>query len=216
MIRVDDGEWASVISLEQHVRDELNVKAIERMVSEHDLVEFELRPNYRVLGPKFGARVKSLAVAIEALDPAVVVRQLETDGQLEIQFDGDVEVLSPDDVLIQRTPREGFGVSEQDGVIVAIATDVDDVLRRDGFARELVHATQGLRREAGLEVSDRILLWIEGGDEVKTTIAEHRDRISEEVLAVSLNEGRVVDDVVTQEVILDGHEVQLSLASSAN
>lgn len=216
LIRVDDGEWASVISLEQHVRDELNVKAIERMVSEHDLVEFELRPNYRVLGPKFGARVKSLAVAIEALDPAVVVRQLETDGQLEIQFDGDVEVLSPDDVLIQRTPREGFGVSEQDGVIVAIATDVDDVLRRDGFARELVHATQGLRREAGLEVSDRILLWIEGGDEVKTTIAEHRDRISEEVLAVSLNEGRVVDDVVTQEVILDGHEVQLSLASSAN
>jgi len=216
LIRVDDGEWACVMSLEQHVRDELNVKAIERMVSEHDLVDFELRPNYRVLGPKFGARVKSLAVAIEALDPAVVVRQLETDGQLEIRFDGDVEVLSPDDVLIQRTPREGFGVSEQDGVIVAIATDVDDVLRRDGFARELVHATQGLRREAGLAVSDRILLWIEGGDEVKTTIAEHRDRISEEVLAVSLNEGRVVDDVVTQEVILDGHEVQLSLASSAN
>ena len=60
------------------------------------------------------------------------------------------------------------------------------------------------------------MLWIEGGDEVKTTIAEHCDRISEEVLAVSLNEGRVVDDVVTQEVILDGHEVQLSLAASAN
>ena len=217
LIRVDDDrEWAAVMSLDQHIRDELNVKAIERMASDHDMVDFDVRPNYRVLGPRFGARVKSLASAIEILDPAVVVRQLEADGQLEVRLDDHVEVLSADDVLVQRTSREGFGVSEQDGVIVAVVTEVDDLLRREGLARELVHATQGLRREAGLAVSDRIRLWIDGSDEVKATIYEHRDRITEEVLAISLNEGRVTDDVVMRDLVLDGQAVQLGLASVTN
>ena len=217
LIRVDgDREWEAVTSLDQHIRDELNVKVIERMVSDHDMVDFDIRPNYRVLGPRFGPRMKSLAAAIAGLDPAAVVRQLEADGQLEVRLDNDVEILSADDVLVQRTPREGFGVSEQDGVIVAVATEVDDLLRREGLAREIVHATQGLRREVGLEVSDRILLWIDGSDEVKTTISEHRDRITEEVLAISLNEGRVTDYVVMRDLVLDGEAVQLGLASVTN
>ena len=86
-------------------------------------------------------------------------------------------------------PREGFGVAEQDGVIVAIATDIDDELAREGLARELVHATQGLRRDAGLEVSDRIRLWIDGPAALHETLAAHESEIAAEVLAVEVNEG---------------------------
>ena len=78
------------------------------------------------------------------------MRELDERGELTLDLDGAVETLSPDDLNVRRTPREGFGVAEQDGVIVAVATDVDDALAREGLARELVHATQGLRRDAGL------------------------------------------------------------------
>ena len=102
------------------------------------------------------ARSARSPAALAALDAPAAVRELDELGSLHIEVDGMTETLEPGDLDVRRTPKEGFGVAEQDGVIVAIATDIDDELAREGLARELVHATQGLRRAAGLEVSDRI------------------------------------------------------------
>ena len=113
---------------------------------------------------------------------------------------------------VRRTPREGFGVAEQDGVIVAVTTDIDDELAREGLARELVHATQGLRRDAGLEVSDRIRLWIDGGNVVDQTLAEHQTWIAGEVLAVAVNDGEPQPDAAQAAPTLNGVPVQIRLS----
>ena len=121
------------------------------------------------------------------------------------------ETLEPGDLDVRRTPREGFGVAEQDGVIVAIATDIDDELAREGLARELVHAIQGLRRDAGLEVSDRIHLWIDGPAAVHETLAEHQTEIAGEVLALAVNNGAPPPDAAEAALSLNGVPVQVRL-----
>ena len=208
----DDAAWDAVEALKPHVLDELNVKMLERMASEHELVEFQIQPNYRRLGPRFGPRVKQFAAALAAQDAAKAVRMLDEHGHLTVNVDGIVELLAPDDLNVRRTPREGFGVAEQDGVIVAVATDVDDELVREGLARELVHATQGLRRDAGLEVSDRVHLWIDGGGEVEQTLAEHQAWIAGEVLAVSVSDGEPPSDAAHTTPTLNGLPVRIRLS----
>ena len=208
----DDAAWDAVQALESHVLDELNVKSLERMASEHELVEFQIQPNYRRLGPRFGPRVKLVANALAARDAGDAVRELDERGDLTLDLDGVSESLVADDLNVRRTPREGFGVAEQDGVIVAVATYVDDELAREGLARELVHATQGLRRDAGLEVSDRIRLWVSGDDEVDRTLAEHQAWIAGEVLAVAVNGGQPPPDAAHAEHTLNGLSVDIRLS----
>ena len=146
-----------------HIVEELNVESVNYMpmTSEHELLDYQVRPNYRALGPRFGRQVRQVAESLAALDAPAAVRELDELGSLHIEVDGMTETLESGDLDVRRTPREGFGVAEQDGVIVAIVTDVDDELAREGLARELVHATQSLRRNAGLEVSDRIRFWFD-------------------------------------------------------
>ena len=242
----DDAAWDAVESLKPHVLDELNVKTLERMTSEHELVDYQVQPNYRRLGPRFGPRVKQVAAVLAALDASEAVRELDERGQLTVDLSGkltggagslrgslsvtppsaaapdsddpvaldvdDEVVLAPDDLNVRRTPREGFGVAEQDGVIVAVTTDIDDELAREGLARELVHATQGLRRDAGLEVSDRIRLWIDGGDVVDQTLAEHQTWIAGEVLALAVNDGESQPDAAQAAPTLNGVPVQIRLS----
>ena len=208
----DDAAWDAVEALKPHVLDELNVKTLERMTSEHELVDYQVQPNYRRLGPRFGPRVKQVAAVLAALDASDAVRQLDEHGHLTVNVHGIVELLAPDDLNVRRTPREGFGVAEQDGVIVAVTTDIDDELAREGLARELVHATQGLRRDAGLDVSDRIHLWIDGGDVVDQTLVEHQTWIAGEVLAIAVNDGEPPPDAAHAEHTLNGLPVQIRLS----
>ena len=102
-------------------------------------------------------------------------------------------------------------MAEQDGVIVAIATDIDDELAREGLARELVHAIQGLRRDAGLEVSDRIHLWIDGAPALHETLAAHQAEIAGEVLALAVNDGAPPPDAAQASLVLNDVAVQVRL-----
>ena len=123
----DDAVWDAVQALETHVLDELNVKTLERMASEHELVEFQIQPNYRRLGPRFGPRVKQAAAALAARDAADAVRELDERGEPSRgpgRRRRDAEPGRPERPPAR--PARGFGVAEQDGVIVAVATDVDD------------------------------------------------------------------------------------------
>ena len=212
LVRVaDDADWNAVAELQPHILDELNVKDLRRMTSEHELVNYQVRPNYRALGPRFGRRVRQAAAALSALDATNAVRELDERGCLEIELDGSTETLKPDDLDVRRTPREGFDVAEQDGVIVAIATDIDDELAREGLARELVHAIQGLRRDAGLEVSDRIHLWIDGAPALHETLAAHQAEIAGEVLALAVNDGAPPPDAAQASLVLNDVAVQVRL-----
>jgi isoleucyl-tRNA synthetase len=164
------------------VREELNVKSL-RYVSEADeLGRFELKPNYRTLGPRFGRQMPQVAAAIAALDSG----RLRRGGRVGVNFNGQEHEIGPEDVQIVLQPLEGYQVERSGTHAVALNLDLDHDLRREGLAREVVHAVQAARRNEGLNVEDRIALTLAGDEELLTAARAHEDYVAGETLATSL------------------------------
>jgi isoleucyl-tRNA synthetase len=175
-------EREAIEALQRLVTEELNVKSI-RYVSEADeLGRFEVKPNYRALGPRFGKHMPQVAAAIASLDPA----RLRDGGRAGINFDGKEHEIGPDDVQIVLQPLEGYQVERSGTHAVALNLELDDALRREGLAREVVHAIQAARKAAGLNVEDRIALTLGGDEELLAATRAHEDYVAGETLATSV------------------------------
>jgi isoleucyl-tRNA synthetase len=168
------------------VRSELNVKELEFVSEEAELVRYEVKPNYRSLGPRFGREMPRAAAAVEALDPAHVAEALAGERSLSLNVDGREHPLEPDDVTLVMQPLDGYEVEAEAGRAVALSVELDDELRREGLAREIVHAIQAARKEAGLDVSDRISLALAGDDELIDAARAHEEYVAGETLATSV------------------------------
>jgi isoleucyl-tRNA synthetase len=167
--------------------EELNVKAV-RFVSEADeLGRFELKPNYRTLGPRFGKHMPQVAAAVAGLDAPRAARTLRDGGQVGIAIDGREHSLGADDVQMVLQPLEGYQVERSGSHAVALDTALDEELRREGLAREVVHAVQNARKEAGLDVEDRIALALGGDAELLEAVRAHEGYVTGETLASSLD-----------------------------
>jgi isoleucyl-tRNA synthetase len=161
------------------VADELNVDAVEVTAELGEVLQFELVPNFKLLGPKLGPAVRELKPALAALDAAVAAASLESGGTVTVRLStGDV-VLGADEVELRVKGQPGFSVSREGGEVVALDLSVDDDLRLRGLAREVVRQIQELRKESGLEASDHIWLFTEGLDE----LSAHLEAVGREVLA---------------------------------
>ena len=167
------------------VADELNVDEIDTADELSDVISFELVPNFRTLGPRLGERVKELKPALAQLDGAAAAAALEAGQSVTVVVGGEPVELSPDDVQLRVRGQQGFAVSREGGEVVALDLTLDDALRTRGLAREVVRLVQDLRKTSGLEVSDRIRLYVQGLD----AVAEHFDYIAREVLAVEIVSG---------------------------
>ena len=168
------------------VADELNVDEIDTADELSEVLEFELVPNFRTLGPRLGERVKDLKPALAALDGAAAAADARGRAVHHGRVLGGEPVeLSPEDVQLRVRGQQGFAVSREGGEVVALDLNLDDDLRQRGLAREVVRLVQDLRKTSGLEVSDRIRLHLVGLD----VIAEHFDYIAREVLAVEIVTG---------------------------
>jgi isoleucyl-tRNA synthetase len=197
-VAVPGGDGALSPDLLELVSSEINVKTIEPISDGSELVERRVK----VLLPKVGKR---LGPAI----PAVMAAARE--GQVEIRPDGSVTLagveLAADEVEIQATPRPGTAVAEDDGLVLVLDTALSDALRAEGDARELARAIQELRRDAGLELDDRIELWVEG---LPAAVAEHLPAVAADTLA-DLATGDIPDDAQRASVVLDGGTVTIAL-----
>jgi isoleucyl-tRNA synthetase len=164
------------------VADELNVDEIDTADELGEVIEFELKPNFRTLGPRLGERGKLLRPALATLDDVAAAAALEAGRSVTVSLDGEAVELSPEDLQLRVRPQPGFAVSREGGEVVALDLTVDEDLRQRGLARDVVRMVQDLRKTSGLEVSDRIRLHLVGLDD----LAEHFDFIAREVLAVEI------------------------------
>jgi isoleucyl-tRNA synthetase len=182
-------ERQAIERLEDVVLEELNVKAV-RYVSEADeLGRFELKPNYRALGPRFGKQMPQVAAAVAGLDPDRAAVTLRKGGQVHVAIDGRDHALGAGDVQLVLQPLEGYQVERSGTHAVALNLEVDEGLRRESLAREVVHAVQGARKDAGLDVGDRIHLRLGGHEALLDAARAHEDYVKGETLAETLELG---------------------------
>ena len=174
------------------VAEELNVRAIDALTGQgEDLVDHTVKPNFRALGRRFGKSTPAVADAIKAADPAWLAGELNSARTAPLSINGETVMLQPEDVIITQTPRQGWAVATDAGETVALEVTITPELRREGLAREVVRLVQEERKNAGLDVSDRISLWWETADaELAAALTEHGALIAGEVLAVEYLQGR--------------------------
>jgi isoleucyl-tRNA synthetase len=191
------------------IREELNVRELRFVAQADELGELEVKPNYRTLGPRFGKQMPLVAAAVAALDTAGVAQSLRDGKTVAINISGQEHALSAEDLLVSMKPLQGYQVEREGSHAVALELEIDVELQVEGWAREIVRAIQTARRDAGLEVSDRIALTLDGDEDLIGAARSYADYISEETLAVQVSYERL-DGVAP--VVIDGRELRVAVA----
>ena len=197
------------------VREELNVKEIDFLTHADELVTLVPRPNYRALGPRFGKKTNEAANVLRALSQEALAAY--RDGQeVEFEVEGQVHTLEPDDLEIVQEALGDLIVKSEGATTIALDVTLDDELIAEGLARELVNRIQRLRRDVGLEITDRIDLLIAGSERVREVATTHRDFIGGETLAPTIAvEEHITDGTFehVRDIDLDGTPAKIALRS---
>ncbi|WP_432069723.1 isoleucine--tRNA ligase [Streptomyces sp. AA1529] len=172
------------------ITEELNVEQLASLADVGgSLVDTTAKANFRALGRRFGKDTQAVAKAIAGADAAALSVALR-EGTGTVQVDGETVALSPEEVIITETPREGWSVASDPGATVALDLEISPELRRTGLARDAIRLIQEARKNSGLDVADRIeLRWQSDDEEVARALAEHTFLIAEEVLAEEFAQG---------------------------
>jgi isoleucyl-tRNA synthetase len=193
------------------IAEELNVREVRFATSEDPFGTWRAKPDFKVLGPRLGARVKALAAALAADDDGAIAGSLAAGASVELSIDdGPAVTIAPEDVELARAALAGWGVASDGGATVALELALTPELEQEGLARELVRVVQEARKNAGLDVSDRIVLGIAGDEDVRDAVRAWSTFIMGETLATELGD-TVADAAYTVDVDVDGHAVRIEL-----
>ncbi|MCF7823426.1 MAG: isoleucine--tRNA ligase [Candidatus Marinimicrobia bacterium] len=175
--------------LEEQVLEELNIKALTVIEKPDDLVQFDIKPNLGLLGPKYGKEMGTIANLIKNADAQVLIRQSRANETVQLTGDGKSFELLPDEVLISTIEPEGQALVEEAGVIVAVDTKLTEALLSEGMARDFIRNVQNMRKDAGFDVSDRIHIFYQADQTLEAVISEHESYIASETLAEKIATG---------------------------
>ncbi|HLY30147.1 MAG TPA: class I tRNA ligase family protein, partial [Ktedonobacterales bacterium] len=184
-----NAERESLLRLADQVLEELNVKRLELLPAESNMLTYTLRPRRQTLGPKHGKLLPKLVNAIQALDTSATqaaARQLREVGQFTLTVDGQPVALLADEVDLEASAREGFVAAEDRGYVVALETTLTPELLAEGLARDLAHLIQDVRKRAGLAIEDTINTTVSGDSELVGVARQFSEYLKDETLTRDL------------------------------
>ena len=208
-----DSERRAVQRYVEQISEELNLKK----VSLHDpakgpLLRYEVNPNLKTLGPKFGERVKEIRTALAALDSNSLVAKLQAGGSIELECAGTTVALNENDILLNAKAPDGWTGLIDRGTHLLLDVRINEELAWEGMAREVVRHVQELRKKSGLEMEDRIALRFDTeSPELLRAVEAHSSYISAETLAVERANVPLDGDSHTTSVKVDGHPLTIQL-----
>ncbi|HKJ85960.1 MAG TPA: isoleucine--tRNA ligase [Spirochaetia bacterium] len=185
LVTRESAEKRILIEMEDIIREELNVKEVVFRENEEELVEYSAKANFRKLGKELGKDMREAAARIEELSGREIQGLLEG-TVLNMDVAGRSLDLTQEDVIIQRTERENLKVLNEGSLTVALDPEITDELRQEGLVRDLIRQVQNLRKESGLDVSDRIRLTLSGSDELRAAVESNEEYLMGETLARSI------------------------------
>lgn len=203
-----DGKYEALIGdMADLIKEELNVKNVVFESKLDDFINYTLKPNFKVAGPALGAKIKAFGGALAKADPKTVVAALESDGTYSLELDGETVEITKDFVDTKISAKEGFTAAMENNVFTILETTVTEELACEGLARELVSKVQQLRKQKNFEMLDRIAVTVNGDEDVKTAVAAHKDYITGETLADSVN----FTDETMETYDLNGHKTGIAV-----
>jgi isoleucyl-tRNA synthetase len=204
------GERTAIESFTDLVREELNVHELHFVSEADELGEVELKPDYRRLGPRFGKDMPMVAAAVAGLDAARAAATLREGGTVGIDVGGNEHALTADDLIVSMKPLEGYQVERQGLHAVALDVELDEPLRTEGRARDITRAVQIARQDAGLEITDRILLTLDGDPVLIAAARTYQEYIARETLATTVAYDSL--DGTAEPVLVDGLQLKIAVS----
>ena len=191
LVRAPNDEAAAALDAHQdQLLEELNIKAVEFIARDADIVSYRIKPNLPILGKTHGKEIPAIRKALDAADGAAIAGAVARGESYVIDIPSGKLALNADNVLIETSSAKGYTCAEDVGYLAALDTTLTDALLDEGVAREIVRSVQDARKQAGLEVSDRIVLGVSGSAAVEKSLATHRDYVMHETLAINWQVGQ--------------------------
>ena len=212
MIPVDNQQQKEEIeAVADLIKHEVNIKDIELLEDASDILVKQIKPNFKTLGPKFGKDMKLIASAVNAFS-AGDIKDIEQNGNIDVEINGKKINLGLDDVEITSQDIEGWLVANEGVLTVALDVTINEELRKEGIARELVNRIQNLRKDSGFEVTDRIDVQIQNHPQVAVAVASNEAYIKSETLTEDLkiidsmdNGIEIAFDEITTKLLIKKH-----------
>ncbi|MCF8713838.1 isoleucine--tRNA ligase [Joostella atrarenae] len=183
---LDEAQREEIKGIEELIKSEVNVKEIELIDDASGLLVKQIKPNFKVLGPRFGKDMKLIVNEVSKFEQAEIQR-IEKDGEISIEINGKNVTLGIDEVEISSQDIEGWLVASSGAITVALDVTITDDLRNEGVARELVNRIQNLRKDSGFEVTDKIEVRLQKDGFVEKAVQNNIDYIKAETLTAELN-----------------------------
>jgi isoleucyl-tRNA synthetase len=195
------------------IREELNVHAIHFVPKADEYVSYRVKPNFRALGPRVGRRMPALKQALADTDGASLLRELEAEGRVRVEADGELVELGPDEIAVALEAKEGFSAASGRAGVVVLRTRLSDALLEEGLFREVLNRVQALRKELDLEYSGRIRLSLAGSERLLDAVRARRELLEAETLAVEVRlDAQPAPGAHVRELRIDGEPLTLGLA----
>ncbi|MCB0747292.1 MAG: class I tRNA ligase family protein, partial [Ignavibacteriae bacterium] len=210
MIAVDPTRRDAVRSMTDVILEEVNIKELEVLEDDSSIVNKSAKANFKSLGPKYGKMMKTLASRIKDFTKEEI-KKLETDKSFSFTLDGNDITLTPEDVEIISTEIEGWVVESEDGVTVAIDSELDENLIGEGLAREFVNRIQNMRKSSGLEVTDRITVTYTSDEKLNNYLEQFYKYIGNEILSDQIIFGKNSEEGYKEEVIIGEYTSNISI-----
>ena len=173
--------------LQDQVLEELNIKALTVVESADELVQFDIKPNLGLLGPKYGKDMGLISKLIKSADAQTLLEKSKAKETIHLEEGDRSFELLPEEILVSTIEPEGQAVVEEAGVVVAVDTQLTEALIGEGIARDFIRNVQNMRKDAEFDVSDRIHIFIDTDPELQSVISAHGDYIANETLAEETN-----------------------------
>ncbi len=186
MVVVDGEKRSALEEMKEVILEEVNIKELIVLEDDSDIVNKSAKPNFKSIGPKFGKNVNKVAGKIKELNGKQIA-DLESGNGVTIDVNGESVILKKDDVEIISTEIKGWLVESEEGVTVALDTELDAILIAEGLAREFVNRIQNMRKDSMFEVTDKIKIDFNGSDNLIDAVIAFKDYVSTETLAEEIN-----------------------------
>ncbi len=208
-IRIDQKNQEMLKPMEELVKEELNVKSLLYVADPDEYVAYTIKPNFPVLGPKYGKLMKGIGRALAQGKAATLVKTLRQEQKISLTVDGTLIELTEEDLEIRTGEKPGFAVEFDRDHYVILDTNLTPDLIQEGLAREIVSKVQNMRKNARFELTDRIKISYSAGAEVSTAINAFQDYILDETLAVSIDQQEPGDNFEEWEI--NGYPTRLKV-----
>ena len=194
------------------VADELNVKNVTFTQEVRDFTSYSFKPQLKTVGPKYGKLLGGIKNVLSGLDGNAAMDELNANGCLRFEVNGEEVALNREDLLIDTAQMEGYVSEDDNGITVVLDTNLSEELLEEGFVREIISKVQTMRKEADFEVMDKIVITYEGSEKAETVFAKNADEIGAETLALEVKKatpaGYVKEWKINGEAVTLGVEKQ--------